>query len=102
MSTDARKVCTAAAVPSACRGRVASLLLVTTVAIAPAAFAESSVTAYGGFGKRLGIRFEARGYAALLSNNGGLFCGGNKGCVITINGPALYQAEGLEGLSLRF
>jgi len=53
-------------------------------------------------GKRLGIRFEGRGYAALLSNDGGPFCGANKGCVITINGPALYQAEGLEGLSLRF
>ena len=53
-------------------------------------------------GKRLGIRFEGRGYATLLSNNGGLFCGGNKGCVITISGPALYQAEGLVGLSLRF
>ena len=53
-------------------------------------------------GKRLGIRLEARGYATLLSNNGGLFCNSSKGCVITINGPALYQGEGLAGLSLRF
>ena len=53
-------------------------------------------------GKRLGIRIEARGYATLLDNNGGLFCSSSKGCVITINGPALYQGEGLAGLSLRF
>lgn len=53
-------------------------------------------------GKHLGIRFEARGYATLLNNDGGIFCGGNKGCVITINGQALYQGEGLIGLSVRF
>ena len=52
-------------------------------------------------GKHLGIRFEGRGYATLLQNNGGLFCG-SKGCVISISGPAMYQAEGLVGLSLRF
>ena len=26
-------------------------------------------------GKHFGIRFEARGYATLLNNNGGIFCG---------------------------
>ena len=53
-------------------------------------------------GKRLGIRLEARGYATLLNNDGGLFCNSSKGCVITINGPALFQGEALAGLSLRF
>jgi len=53
-------------------------------------------------GKHFGIRFEARGFATLLNNDGGMFCGSNKGCVITINGQALYQGEGLVGLSVRF
>ena len=53
-------------------------------------------------GKHFGIRFEARGYATLLNNNGGIFCGSNKGCVITINGQGFYQGEGLVGLTVRF
>jgi len=53
-------------------------------------------------GKHFGIRFEARGYATLLNNNGGIFCGSNKGCVITINGQGFYQGEGLVGLAVRF
>jgi hypothetical protein len=53
-------------------------------------------------GKHLGIRFEARGYGTLLSNDGGIFCNSGKGCVIAINGQALYQGEGLIGLSARF
>jgi hypothetical protein len=53
-------------------------------------------------GKHLGIRFEARGYATLLNNDGGIFCGSNKGCVITINGQGFYQGEGLVGLAVRF
>ena len=51
---------------------------------------------------RYHLRLEARGYATLLNNNGGLFCGGDKGRVVTVNGPALYQSEALVGLSLRF
>jgi len=53
-------------------------------------------------GEHFGIRFEARGYATLLNNNGGIFCGSNKGCVITINGQGFYQGEGLVGLAVRF
>jgi hypothetical protein len=53
-------------------------------------------------GDRLGLRFEARGYATLLNNNGSLFCGSNSGCVVSINGTALYQGEVLVGLSGRF
>lgn len=53
-------------------------------------------------GKHFGIRFEARGYATLLNNDGGIFCGSNKGCVITISGQGFYQGEGLVGLAVRF
>ena len=53
-------------------------------------------------GKHFGIRFEARGYATLLNNDGGIFCASNKGCVITINGQGFYQGEGLVGLTVRF
>jgi len=40
-------------------------------------------------GDSLGLRFEARGYATLLNNRGGLFCGSNVGCVVSISGTAL-------------
>jgi hypothetical protein len=53
-------------------------------------------------GKHLGIRFEARGYGTLLNNDGGIFCNSNKGCVISSSGQALFQCEGLIGLSARF
>jgi hypothetical protein len=50
----------------------------------------------------LGMRFEARGYATLLESEGGLFCGGDSGCVISVKGDALYQTEILLGVSGRF
>jgi hypothetical protein len=54
-------------------------------------------------GKNFGLRFEVRGYATLLNNSGGLFCGGNAGgCTVSISGNALYQGEALVGLSGRF
>jgi len=53
-------------------------------------------------GDRLGLRFEARGYATLLNNDGGFFCGSNTGCVVSISGTALYQGEVLVGLMGRF
>jgi hypothetical protein len=53
-------------------------------------------------GKNFGLRFEARGYATLLNNSGGMFCGSNGGCVVSIKGTALYQGEALIGLSGRF
>ena len=53
-------------------------------------------------GERLGLRFEARGYATLLNNDGGFFCGSNTGCVVSISGTALYQGEALVGLTGRF
>jgi len=53
-------------------------------------------------GSSLGLRFEARGYATLLNNDGGFFCGSNTGCVVSISGTALYQGEVLAGLTGRF
>ncbi len=51
-------------------------------------------------GKRLALRFEARGYATLVNSSGGLFCSG--GCIISIEGDAVTQGEALLGLSARF
>jgi hypothetical protein len=53
-------------------------------------------------GKYAGLRFEARGYGTLINNDSSLFCGGNGGCIVTIEGDALYQGEVLAGISFRF
>jgi hypothetical protein len=53
-------------------------------------------------GGSLGLRFEARGYGTLVESEGGLFCGGDSGCLVSIKGNALYQTEVLIGLSGRF
>ncbi len=52
-------------------------------------------------GRRLGVRFEARGYATLIDSSGGMFCSNNT-CLVSIKGTALYQAEALLGLTGRF
>jgi len=52
--------------------------------------------------ENLGLRFEVRGYGILINSDGGLFCGGNSGCVISVSGDALYQVDYLIGLSGRF
>jgi hypothetical protein len=48
----------------------------------------------------LSLRFELRGYLTLISNNTKLFCSG--GCVVSIKGDALTQAEAMLGLSVAF
>ncbi|MGB5081486.1 MAG: hypothetical protein WBO23_12170 [Burkholderiales bacterium] len=53
-------------------------------------------------GGNLAARFEARGYGTLVESEGGLFCGGDSGCLISVKGRALYQTEVLLGLSGRF
>ena len=53
-------------------------------------------------GRNLALRFEARGYATLLNNSSSMFCGSNVGCIVSIEGTALYQAEALVGLTGRF
>jgi hypothetical protein len=50
----------------------------------------------------LGLRFEARGYGILVDSEGGLFCGGDSGCVLSVKGNALYQTDFLVGVSGRF
>jgi hypothetical protein len=52
--------------------------------------------------KNVGLRFEARGYAILLNNNGAIFCGGTHGCTVAINGTALFEGELLAGIVVRF
>ena len=51
-------------------------------------------------GESLALRFEARGYATLVSSSGQIFCSG--GCVLAVKGSALTQVDALLGLSLRF
>jgi hypothetical protein len=46
------------------------------------------------------LKLEARGYAALVNSEGGLFCSG--GCVITVRGDTYTQGEVLLGLSFGF
>jgi hypothetical protein len=53
-------------------------------------------------GLHVGIKLEARGYAILLNHNGALFCGGNSGCTIAVNGTALFEGEVLAGFAARF
>lgn len=48
----------------------------------------------------LSLRGELRGYATLINSGGGFFCSG--GCVVSIHGDAMFQADALLGLSLRF
>ena len=48
----------------------------------------------------LALRFEARGYATLVSSSGQIFCSG--GCVLAVKGSALTQVDAQLGLSLRF
>jgi hypothetical protein len=48
----------------------------------------------------LALRAELRGYATLINSSGGFFCSG--GCVVSLQGDALFQAAALVGLSLRF
>jgi hypothetical protein len=46
------------------------------------------------------LRTELRGYLSLINANGGFFCSG--GCVVSIRGKTLTQAEGLVGVSIGF
>ncbi|MEO8123071.1 MAG: hypothetical protein ABI633_03400 [Burkholderiales bacterium] len=46
------------------------------------------------------LRGEVRGYATLINSSGGFFCSG--GCVVSIHGDGMLQAEALLGLSMRF
>ena len=46
------------------------------------------------------LRTELRGYLSVINANGEFFCSG--GCVVSIRGTTLMQAEGLLGLSIGF
>jgi hypothetical protein len=51
-------------------------------------------------GKHMGVKLEARGFATLVNNSGGMFCSG--GCVVQIKGDTITQGELLAGFSARF
>jgi Outer membrane protein beta-barrel domain len=53
-------------------------------------------------GQHVGLRFEARGYGILLSNNSAVFCGDTAGCTAAIKGNAIFEGEVLAGISARF
>ena len=46
------------------------------------------------------LRTELRGYLSLINASGNFFCSG--GCVVSIRGRSLVQAEGLLGVSIGF
>src|SRR4051812_41219548 len=48
-------------------------------------------------GKHMGVKLEARGFATLVNNSGGMFCSG--GCVVQIKGDTITQGELLAGFS---
>ena len=48
----------------------------------------------------LALRFELRGYYTLINSQTTLFCSG--GCVLTVRGDGLFQAEAMLGLSVGF
>jgi hypothetical protein len=50
--------------------------------------------------RNVSIRAELRGYWTLINSSGQLFCSG--GCVVSIRGQSLAQAEGLLGVSIGF
>ena len=52
------------------------------------------------FNPSLALRAEVRGFLTLIDSSGGFFCSG--GCIVTLQGDALVQAQALLGLSLRF
>jgi opacity protein-like surface antigen len=51
-------------------------------------------------GPNLAVRLELRGYATLIGSQGAFFCSG--GCVVTIKGDTLTQAEAIVGLRFEF
>jgi hypothetical protein len=53
-------------------------------------------------GKHVGLRLEARAFVTLVDNDGGMFCGSNVGCVVSIQGDTLLQGDVMAGLSIRF
>jgi hypothetical protein len=50
--------------------------------------------------RNVALRTELRGYLSVINSSGQFFCSG--GCVVSIRGQTLGQAEGLLGLSIGF
>lgn len=55
--------------------------------------------------KHFGVRLEGRGYVTWFPDSTGLFCSSGSGggsCGVHLSGEALFQAEGLAGIVVRF
>jgi hypothetical protein len=50
--------------------------------------------------RNIALRAELRGYWTLINSSGQFFCSG--GCVVSIRGQSLVQAEGMVGVSIGF
>ena len=50
--------------------------------------------------RNVAVRAELRGYASLINSSGQFFCSG--GCVVSIRGTTVGQAEGMVGVSIGF
>jgi hypothetical protein len=50
--------------------------------------------------RNVAVRTELRGYLTLINSSGQFFCSG--GCVVSIRGTTLAQAEGMVGVSIGF
>jgi len=50
--------------------------------------------------RNVALRGELRGYLSLINSSGQFFCSG--GCVVSIRGTTLTQAEGMVGVSIGF
>jgi hypothetical protein len=50
--------------------------------------------------RNVALRAELRGYASLINSSGQFFCSG--GCVVSIRGTTVAQAEGMVGVSIGF
>ena len=50
--------------------------------------------------RNVAVRAEVRGYASLINSSGQFFCSG--GCVVSIRGTTVGQAEGMVGVSVGF
>jgi len=50
--------------------------------------------------KQVTLRTELRSYVTLVNSSGGFFCSG--GCVVSIRGDTMVQAEGMVGVSFGF
>jgi len=52
--------------------------------------------------RRVGLRFEGRMFVTVLASNGSVFCGSQRGCLISSTASAMTQGEIRGGVFVRF